>query len=342
MSPSLKKILEALLSQGKEREASHLAYREGIKHLSSKETAAALQTYEWLADHFPKSRLTSLLKSKISALLQAKKDSAGQEFFSKLSKQDMRNLISISQVRVLKDREIIFREGDEPLAFYTILQGQVDLNSSWGFKAKLESGDFFGEIALLTDTHRTATARASGLTKVLVLTQEQLQAAMKRFSGFKKKINEILEWRLFSNACARSKSLSQLKLKDLERIYQAFHPKFLRAKETLFREGDESLSFYILTQGLCEISTSQRVLARLGPGEIIGEMGLLHKRTRTATVRAASDSHLLECSASRFNKMLIRIPRLQSIVSEIADKRSEDTQIKTKPYSLEARKEEPF
>ena len=64
------------------------------------------------------------------------------------------------------DEEVIFQEGDEGDAMYVINEGTVEIsrNSSNDrvLLAELEAGDFFGEMAIVAESKRTATAVAHG------------------------------------------------------------------------------------------------------------------------------------------------------------------------------------
>ena len=66
--------------------------------------------------------------------------------------------------------------------------------------------------------------------------------------------------------------------------------------ETLFERGDEGLCAYIVESGAIDIVHAgnglERVVARLGPGEIFGEMALLGERSRSAGARAAEATRL--------------------------------------------------
>jgi CRP-like cAMP-binding protein len=63
-------------------------------------------------------------------------------------------------------------------------------------------------------------------------------------------------------------------------------------KQTIFSEGDNADHFYLLVSGEVSISIKENEVARLEPGEIIGEMALLEDIPRTATVSAVKKSVL--------------------------------------------------
>jgi len=74
--------------------------------------------------------------------------------------------------------------------------------------------------------------------------------------------------------------------------------KTLSAGAYLFLEGDPGSSLYLLTKGQVEVfkvgSQGEKVLANLGTYQILGEMSVLHKGIRMASVRALEDCEFYE------------------------------------------------
>jgi CRP/FNR family transcriptional regulator, cyclic AMP receptor protein len=63
------------------------------------------------------------------------------------------------------------------------------------------------------------------------------------------------------------------------------------------REGDPADRFYVISEGTARVTQAaaeeeERVLRDLGPGDVFGEIGLLQRSPRTATVTAV-DAHTL-------------------------------------------------
>jgi CRP-like cAMP-binding protein len=69
--------------------------------------------------------------------------------------------------------EFIFREGDLGTEMYIVHEGKVEIAKEVGGEAKplavLEKGDFFGEMAILEDLPRAASARATTEVKLLMI-----------------------------------------------------------------------------------------------------------------------------------------------------------------------------
>ena len=91
--------------------------------------------------------------------------------FSNLTDRELEKVERIVHSRTYSDQEIIFRQGDLGVGMYVIKSGGVDIvhdveGVSRGL-AHLEADDFFGEIALLDEAPRSASALACGITEAI-------------------------------------------------------------------------------------------------------------------------------------------------------------------------------
>ena len=62
-----------------------------------------------------------------------------------------------------------------------------------------------------------------------------------------------------------------------------------KAGETIFREGEPGLEFYVIRTGQVRVLSGNRLLETLGENEIFGEMALIDTAPRSATVIAETD-----------------------------------------------------
>jgi EAL domain-containing protein (putative c-di-GMP-specific phosphodiesterase class I) len=85
--------------------------------------------------------------------------------------------------------------------------------------------------------------------------------------------------------------------------------KNFKAGEIIMKQGDSGASAYIIEEGRVEIlveraGSEQQQVGTRGPGAMIGEMAIIDKAPRTATVKAIEDCKLLEISQEDFSRRL--------------------------------------
>jgi CRP/FNR family transcriptional regulator, cyclic AMP receptor protein len=99
-------------------------------------------------------------------------------FFDRLSNRQLKTVSDIMFERSYDSDESIFEEGQPGAALFLILDGKIAIEiyreTSTTRLAVLESGAFFGEMALLDDTPRSANARALEPTQTLALYRNDL------------------------------------------------------------------------------------------------------------------------------------------------------------------------
>ncbi|MGO9612960.1 MAG: cyclic nucleotide-binding domain-containing protein [Dissulfurispiraceae bacterium] len=96
--------------------------------------------------------------------------------FDNLSDRDLTHIERIVHRREYRPQEVIFRQGDPGLGMYIIENGNVTilLEPTSQVLAELCDGEFFGELALLDDSPRTATAIAKCPARMLCVFQPDL------------------------------------------------------------------------------------------------------------------------------------------------------------------------
>lgn len=92
----------------------------------------------------------------------------------------------------------------------------------------------------------------------------------------------------------------------------------------LTREGHTGATAFVLVEGQAAVSRGGRELARLGPGEVIGELSLLDPGPRSATVTAATPLQVLTISADDFHKVLESSPALSRTLLQVLARRVRD------------------
>ena len=105
-------------------------------------------------------------------------------FFDQLSNRQLKSVSDIIFERTYEIDELIFEEGQPGAALFLILDGKVAVEvcreTSTTRLAVLQKGAFFGEMALLDETPRSATARALERTRTLALYRNDLNELVQR------------------------------------------------------------------------------------------------------------------------------------------------------------------
>jgi CRP-like cAMP-binding protein len=99
--------------------------------------------------------------------------------------------------------------------------------------------------------------------------------------------------------------------------------------ELLFRQGQDADAAYLVVEGDVDVLVSgpddEMLVARMGPGCVIGEMGVLCDTRRTATVRARGDLVALRIPGEIFRDMLHEFPGMALAVMRDLASRLERT-----------------
>ena len=80
--------------------------------------------------------------------------------FEKLSERELREVAASMKERSFPPGREVAREGDHGVAFFVIADGEANVTVGGEPVGRLGSGDYFGEIALIAATDRTATVVA--------------------------------------------------------------------------------------------------------------------------------------------------------------------------------------
>ena len=118
---------------------------------------------------------------------------------------------------------------------------------------------------------------------------------------------------------------SQLTRKDLSRLGRAVVERKYKAGETIVKEGEQAVAFFMITKGKVEAlaggSKKTTKLNELGPGQVFGEMALLDGMPRVATVKAMTDTECLVLSRWDFVAELRTNPHIAVAMLPILSKR---------------------
>jgi len=96
----------------------------------------------------------------------------------------------------------------------------------------------------------------------------------------------------------------------LERLAGEFMERTYAPGETIAEEGEAGRTFIVLETGHVTVTVRGQTVARLGPGEAFGEMALIDKSTRSATVKADTEVHGYQLPVWSFRPLVESHPEI--------------------------------
>ncbi|HEY2657345.1 MAG TPA: MFS transporter [Solirubrobacteraceae bacterium] len=221
--------------------------------------------------------------------------------------------------------EVVLYQGETGVRFYILRSGSARVLVDGREVSRLESGDWFGEVALLSDIPRTATVQATGDSVLLSLSDVDFHRALEgQRAGGRTESSHLLGlksprspgdlvWpsRAASrtvpvppgaaieqsadriDVLSRLPLLSYLPLSAIVRIDSASNIERHDPGETILAQGASPGGAHLIWEGRVQILQRDRPRRISGPGEMIGEVATLHGRPGSATAVTLDDTVLL-------------------------------------------------
>ena len=105
---------------------------------------------------------------------------------------------------------------------------------------------------------------------------------------------------------------SGLSAKELMSLSRLMDEIDLKPGTVIIREGNTGGEFFIVIEGTIDVKRKGRRLARLGPGDYLGEIALIDHGPRTATAMVETEARLLVLASREFHSMLASDPRIEN------------------------------
>lgn len=306
-----KAVVEGLLQAGASLNIKDSQGRTALDVVGSKRYDLSLKTLVKMADQ----RKTSEFVESMNLLSKV-------PLFSKLHREEYPILAAAFTSRTFVPGDEIIKDGDIGNELFIIQSGEAEvLVQSSGEEsphrvAVLGNGDHFGEEALLHDKPRNATIVALDVMVVKVLNRTDFQGLDLRHKlrfPKRKAVHQGEDQITDSVHCSHVSSpqqvsfmvtallansnlgplLRSMSVADMEQmVKQAFRKEVAVGTEVVQQGQLKADLLFVVDEGTLEVFKNGQKVLDLGPGGLFGELALLFRAPRAATVRATSEATL--------------------------------------------------
>jgi len=221
--------------------------------------------------------------------------------FAGLEDKDFEKVILAVEEVKFEAGAVILQQGDNGDCLYIIEQGNPVVKKKAGDEEKVlkecQSGDVFGELALLYNCPRAASVISQGETVCWKLDRGTFNEIVKdaastqrdRYMGFLKSVP----------------LLAELSEQDRSQVADAMKVEKYAAGSNVITQGEEGQKLYIVEEGtlVAKEETKGEVMAYKA-GDYFGELALLKGQPRATSVVATSDCKVLSLQRVSFEAML--------------------------------------
>jgi CRP-like cAMP-binding protein/Zn-dependent protease len=252
---------------------------------------------------------------------------AALPFLAEVARAELRHIASYLRVEDVETGRVIVRQGARGDRFYVLLDGTVRVvrvaaDEHVERLATLGPGDYFGEAALVANVPRTATIVAETPAHLLSLDAGHFRRWLASRVDVDAAVHRTLAER---QQLARLPLFAGVGSAELDRLAAKMLITRYSAGDTIVEQGAAGDRFFAVVDGRVQVVRTdelgrETVLAELGVGDFFGEMALLDRAPRSATVRALSPVETYTLAADAFHQMLER-PMTDQRVREAAHRR---------------------
>lgn len=259
-----------------------------------------------------------------AAIGQQDKLHAGTVLFTENEKSENRSIFKKPIGQELFSKPNIHR-------MYLLADGEVKLTTGGKLLDTLRAGHIFGEMAVISElpgmdvsVARTATATTSTDCLVYSMDGAEAHAALERNPEFALMLMSVMFERirfLAARLAMRADSAGHRSNKT-EPLFDAATLDMLQHKierstvvrfpegVKIMKEGSPGTAMYIVLEGNVAVAIGRKIVEKLSPGGVFGEMALVDQAPRTASAVARSDCALLAFNRDALIKLVRSDPAI--------------------------------
>lgn len=257
--------------------------------------------------------------------------------FGALAARELQQLLSAARVEEVSNGHEIVRQGDAGNEAFVLARGRLKVVRNQGVDetqlAQLGPGSIFGEMALISESPRSASVIALEPAQLLVLARDELERAAREAPELGTQLSAFCHERMRGNLVRHARVLAGLAPQQRAEVLGQLESRLFEPGERLVARDEAATHVFVLASGAVSISVPEDgerlVLATLGPGEVVGEMSLLLRRPSNADVTAVYPTVAYALSREKLASLMRSYPPLLVELYDLATRRDEEIRATT-------------
>jgi cAMP-dependent protein kinase regulator len=258
-----------------------------------------------------------------------------QVFLSQLSPPALRSMLEVFEPMLAPAGSSVIEEGTTGSEAFILARGELQVTrSAHGSEESIElahlgAGALFGEMALLSRAPRAASVVAVRPSILLVARKDGLDSVARAQPEVGQVFARFCRRRMVENLVRTSPMLRAVAPSERPHLVEQFVMRTFEQGDRLISQGQNSEGLYLIASG--EVSIVHReaddstFIARLGPGEVVGEVALVLRRPANADVLAVHPTIAMHLPRDHFLELIRAHPAVLAELYELAIQRDEET-----------------
>jgi cAMP-dependent protein kinase regulator len=258
--------------------------------------------------------------------------------FSALGKESLHDLLAAFETLTVPAGHAVIREGEEEAAAYIVARGELEVSRRSSDEsgkpvvlARLGSGAFFGEMALLSQLPGAASVIATRPSILLVAKREALEAVVERHPDVAVELAAHCRRQSVANLGWASPVVVAIPARERAVLVERFETRMFEAGDKLVEAGESARGLHLVVSGEIAVVASEGgervVLATLTAGETVGEVELVLCRNAAADAVAVRPTATLFLEREEFFALVQDHPAILHGLYGIAVRRHAETSL---------------
>jgi len=229
--------------------------------------------------------------------------------------------------------EIVYLQGRPASALYLIRSGWARLLSDQlGVLSNVGAGSLLGETDMVLGRSYSVSAEAASDLSLWALRDADLKAIFEQNPAIARALKVALgvsEDQALERHLRKLELMHGLQPHELHDVAAHLRPEHWDAGQTVYRQGTEGETLYLVDQGQVQVSNAVGVLATVGASEVFGEGAFLTGEPRSTTTTALTDVIGWSLGRNDFEQLALHYPSLALNLSRMMSRRLRERNLRS-------------